>query len=101
MELQTLVMTDMYLPLLLVVIVISAALLLGKVKMNTTKLYKPIAETGRDKGELVLGNYDTIMMNTTKLYKPVMETNRDQGELVFEAYYPLALEQCRMIQYHV
>ena len=52
------------------------ALLLAKVKRNTTKLSKPVMEIGRDKGELVLGKY------ITKLCKPVMETGREEGELV-------------------
>ena len=75
MELQIQAMA--YLPLFFAVTVICAALLLSKVKRNTTKLCKPVTETGRDKGELVLGYYDITM-----LYKPVMETNRDKGELV-------------------
>ena len=56
-------------------IVLCTVLLLVKyVKKNSTKLYKPVMEMGRDKGELVLGNYDTT--------EPVMEEGRERGKLV-------------------
>ena len=55
-----------------------ALLLVKKVKKNSAKLCKPVMETGRDKGELVLGKYDTA--------KPVMEEGREKGELVLTKY---------------
>lgn len=39
-------------------IILCAILLLAKVKKPTNKLCKPVMETGRDKGKMVLGNYD-------------------------------------------
>ena len=60
-------------------IMLFVALLLVKIKKNN-KLNKPVIETGRDKGELVLRKY------ITKLCKPVMETGGDKGELVLGNY---------------
>ena len=57
-----------------------ALLLVKKVKKNSTKLCKPVMETGREKGEMVPGKY------ITKLCKPVTETGREKGELVLGKY---------------
>ena len=84
MEVQTLAMANSTVLQLFftVVVVLCNALLLAKVKKNkNSKRCKPVMETGREKGDLVLGNY------TTKLCKPVMEKGRDKGELVLRKYY--------------
>ena len=62
-------------------IVLCTALLLAKIKKNSAKVCKPVTETGRDKGELVLRNY-----HTAKLCKPVMETGRERGKMVLGNY---------------
>ena len=80
MEIQALAITNSTLLQLLFAFfasVLCIALLLVKIKTNSTRLSKPVMETSGDKGELVLGNYEII-----KLHKPIMETGREKGELV-------------------
>ena len=60
MEIQSLVVSNstvLQLFFAVVAIVLCIAWLLAKVK-KSTKLCKPVMETGREKGELVIGSYD-------------------------------------------
>ena len=83
MEIQTMAMansTVLQLVFTGFAIVLCIALLLVKKVKNSAKLCKPVMETGREKGEIVLGKY------ITKLCKPVTETGREKGELVLGKY---------------